>query len=403
MGEKYEDKGTKPAKGNYFGFDHVTFFVGNALQAADWYCLRFGFRKIAYKGLETGCRDRVHHVIRLNDIIYEFVSSLYPGDKHMGSTLEKHGDGAQTIAFLVDDAKGIYEEAVKRGAVSTHDVQELKDDHGSVVLSGVKTYGDTWHLFVERNNYKGAFLPGYKDVSKDDDPIYHLLGKDTIGLQYIDHIVGNTHLGDMNNIVEWYTNVLQFHRFWSIDDKTMRTEYSALSSVVVADFSEKVKMPINEPAPGKKKSQIQEYVEHYGGPGVQHIAMRSEDIITTVSRMKARGTKFLEVPDTYWATLKKRLAKSPVKVVEDIDTLQKLKILVDYDDHGYLLQIFTKPVEDRPTLFFEVIQRRNHQGFGAGNFKALFKAIEDAQAERGNLENDKGFKHEGGEDKIKVY
>eukprot|EP01088_Endostelium_zonatum_P018703 TRINITY_DN6086_c0_g1_i1.p1 TRINITY_DN6086_c0_g1~~TRINITY_DN6086_c0_g1_i1.p1 ORF type:complete len:298 (+),score=81.16 TRINITY_DN6086_c0_g1_i1:45-938(+) len=297
MGEKYEDKGEKPEKGDYLGFDHVTFFVGNALQAADWYCLRFGFRKIAYKGLETGCRDRVHHVIKLNDIIYEFISSLYPGDKVLGQMLEKHGDGAQTIAFAVDDARGIYEEAVKRGATSTQAVQELSDEHGKVTISGVKTYGDTCHLFVERKNYKGIFLPGYKDVSDQDDPIYHLLGKDTtIDLKYIDHIVGNTNLGDMNNIVEWYTNVLQWHRFWSIDDKTMRTEYSALNSVVVASYSEKVKMPINEPAPGKKKSQIQEYVEHYGGPGVQHIAMRTEDIITTVTRMRARGTKFLEVP-----------------------------------------------------------------------------------------------------------
>jgi len=235
-----------------------------------------------------------------------------------------------------------------------------------------------------------------------DDPLYHLA--EPIALNFIDHVVGNQPIDKMVPIVDWYVKVLQFHRFWSIDDKSMRTEYSALKSIVVADYSEKVKMPMNEPAPGRKKSQIQEYVDHYGGAGVQHIALRTDNIIHTIENLKKRGCNFLTVPDTYWTTLKKRLAKSPVKIHEDIDTLQKLKILVDYDDNGYLLQIFTTPVQDRPTLFYEVIQRNNHQGFGAGNFKALFKAIEDAQKERGNLEADAGFTDPNSDpNKIRVY
>jgi len=401
MGEKYEDKGPKPTVGEYFGFDFVSFFVGNALQAADWYCTRMGFRKIAYKGLETGSRDRVHHVIRQNNITLEFISSLNPGDRVLGEQLIQHGDGAKIVAFTVDDAKAIYHAAVERGGESALEPQELTDDHGKVILAGVKTYGDTIHYFVERKDYKGLFLPGYKTVDKDD-PIYHLA--EPVALNFIDHVVGNQPTDKMVPIVDWYVKVLQFHRFWSIDDKTMRTEYSALKSIVVADYSERVKMPMNEPAPGRRKSQIQEYVDHYGGAGVQHIALRTDNIIHTIENLKKRGCNFLTVPDTYWTTLQKRLAKSPVKIKEDIEILRKLKILVDYDDNGYLLQIFTTPVEDRPTLFYEVIQRNNHQGFGAGNFKALFKAIEDAQQERGNLDNDKGFTDPNSDpNKIRVY
>jgi len=243
-------------------------------------------------------------------------------------------------------------------------------------------------------------LPGYKAITVDD-PLHNLIPPAPVN--FIDHVVGNQPDLEMTPVADWYTKVLQFHRFWSVDDKTMRTEYSALRSVVVTDYDEKIKMPINEPANGLKKSQIQEYVDYYGGPGVQHIALNTSDIIETVTQLRKRGLKFLDVPDTYWSTLRKRLAKSPVKVKEDLTKLQSLKILVDYDDNGYLLQIFTAPVEDRPTLFYEFIQRNNHFGFGAGNFKALFKAIEDAQKERGNLGDDKGFENNADPNKIKVY
>jgi len=386
----YTDKGEKPEVGKYYGFHHASLWVGNAKQAAEWYCIRFGFKRIAYKGLETQSRETAHHVIKQNKIIYEFISPLNPGNKEFAAHFENHGDGVKVIAFSVDDCAGIYNAAIERGAKSVSAPEESSDEYGKVVSASIRTYGDTIHTFIQLNSYSGAYLPGYKPIpDKDADPLDSLTGE--VGLNFIDHIVGNQPEGDMQSVAEWYEKVLRFHRFWSVDDKTMRTEYSALNSVVIADYDENIKMPLNEPAPGKRKSQIQEYVEYYNGAGVQHIAMNTGDIISAVSKLRRRGNKFLEVPDEYWINLKKRLEKSPVKVKEDLEELRKNKILVDYDDKGYLLQIFTVPTQDRPTLFYEVIQRNNHWGFGAGNFKALFKAIEDAQAARGNLSKDKGF------------
>ncbi len=301
----------------------------------------------------------------------------------MANHLEKHGDGVKDVAFCVDDAAGIYKKAVERGAQSVYEPKETSDDNGSVIMASVKTYGDTIHTFVQRVNYKGPFLPGFKkhhmkEILNEVLPIP--------ALQYMDHCVGNQPDGEMEAAASWYEKMLDFHRFWSVDDKMIHTNYSSLRSVVVADFDENIKMPINEPANGMRKSQIQEYVEYYGGAGVQHIAMRTDDIVTTVQRLKARGVEFLEkIPDAYYDRLIIGMKNVGLEVKEDIEVLRKLKILVDYDEKGYLLQIFTKPIEDRPTLFLEVIQRRNHQGFGAGNFKALFEAIEAEQEMRGNL------------------
>lgn len=303
----------------------------------------------------------------------------------MSIHLMKHGDGVRDVAFEVDDCRGIYAEAVKRGAESVRAPTELKDEHGVCWIASVRTYGDTVHSFVECRDYKGVFLPGFQATPDDKDPLVTMT--ESPGLLRVDHVVGNQPDTWMEPVVQWYEKVLQFHRFWSVDDSVMHTEYSALRSVVVADYSENVKMPINEPAKGKKKSQIQEYVEFYGGGGVQHIALSTDNIIHTIKMLRARGLDFLSVPHTYYENLRQKLAKSPLKVVEDLDELERLQILVDYDEKGYLLQLFTKPVEDRPTLFYEIIQRRNHQGFGAGNFKALFESIEREQGNRGTLTN----------------
>lgn len=310
------------------------------------------------------------------------LGNAYPED--MSVHLIKHGDGVRDVAFTVDDCRGMFAEAVKRGAEAVQHPVQLSDEHGSVWIASVRTYGDTVHSFVERKAYKGLFLPGYAPVADaDKDPL--LLLTPNPGLQFVDHCVGNQPDLTMERVAKWYESTLQFHRFWSVDDSIMHTEYSSLRSVVVADYDEVIKMPINEPAPGKKKSQIQEYVDFYNGSGVQHVAMHTDDIIFTVTQLRKRGVEFLSVPDTYYEHLRTRLAKSPVKVAEDLNKLQELGILVDYDDQGYLLQLFTKPVEDRPTLFYEIIQRRNNSGFGAGNFKSLFEAIEREQAKRGNL------------------
>jgi 4-hydroxyphenylpyruvate dioxygenase len=272
--------------------------------------------------------------------------------------------------------------AVEGGAVSVLEPTELKDDNGVVVISSVRTYGTTNHTFVERKNYKGIFLPGYRTVT-ERDPFENITP--AVNLGFIDHCVGNQPDNEMVPAVQWYESALKFHRFWSVDDKMMHTEYSALRSIVVTDYDETVKMPINEPAPGKRKSQIQEYVDYYGGSGVQHIALNTPDVLHSVAQLRARGVKFLSVPKSYYASLREKLKHSPVQVKEDLDKIEQMEILVDYDDKGYLLQIFTQPCQDRPTLFIEIIQRANHQGFGAGNFKALFEAIEREQESRGNL------------------
>jgi 4-hydroxyphenylpyruvate dioxygenase len=379
---EYEKPTERPEVGVFYGFDHVRFWVGNAKQAASFYTSRFGFEHVAYQGLETGERDYCTHVIRNNDIVYAFTTALQPGNETFYKELEVHGDGVKDVAFRVDDAKGIYEKAVSRGAKSVKEPEELKDEHGSVIVASVQTYGDTIHTFVQRVDYNGPFLPGFKK-SEVQEPINDLI--DMPSFERIDHVVGNQPDLEMEPTAQWYEKMLDFHRYWSVDDSMIHTEYSALRSIVMCDFDEIVKMPINEPAPGKRKSQIQEYVDFYGGPGVQHIAMKTDDIIATIENMRKRGVEFLTIPDTYYENLRKGLAESPIEVKEDLEILQKNKILIDYDDQGYLLQIFTKPVEDRPTLFFEVIQRRNHNGFGAGNFKSLFESIELEQERRGNL------------------
>ncbi|XP_056628759.1 4-hydroxyphenylpyruvate dioxygenase [Triplophysa dalaica] len=378
----YTDKGEKHEEGRFVCFDHITFWVGNAKQAASYYCNKLGFEPLAYCGLETGSRDIVSHVVKQGKIIYVFTSALNPGNKEMGEHLVKHGDGVKDVAFTVENCDYLVEKAMERGAIIIKKPHVVEDSFGRVKLAVLQTYGDTTHTFIERTEYNGLFLPGFRQPLFCDPFLVKLpSGK----LDFIDHVVGNQPDNEMVPIVEWYQRNLLFHRFWSVDDKQLQTEYSALRSIVVANFEETVKMPINEPATGKRKSQIQEYVEYYGGAGVQHIAMNTSDIISAIRNLKERGMEFMSVPDTYYQQLKEELKHSKVKIAEDISILEELKILVDYDDNGYLLQIFTKPVQDRPTVFLEVIQRHNHQGFGAGNFKSLFEAIETDQNARGNL------------------
>lgn len=378
----YTDKGEKHEQGRFICFDHLTFWVGNAKQAASYYCNKLGFEPLAYRGLETGSRDVVSHVVKQGKIMYVFSSALNPGNKEIGDHLVKHGDGVKDVAFTVENCDYLVEKARERGAIIIKEPHVVEDKFGRVKLAVLQTYGDTTHTFVERTGYNGIFLPGFH-APLFCDPFLAKLpsGK----LDFIDHVVGNQQDNEMVPIVEWYQRNLLFHRFWSVDDKQLQTEFSALRSIVVANYEETVKMPINEPAMGKRKSQIQEYVEYYGGAGVQHIAMNTSDIITAIRNLKERGMEFMTVPDTYYQQLKEKLKFSKVKIVEDFSILEELKILVDYDDNGYLLQIFTKPVQDRPTVFLEVIQRHNHQGFGAGNFKSLFEAIEEDQNARGNL------------------
>ncbi|XP_026226882.1 4-hydroxyphenylpyruvate dioxygenase [Anabas testudineus] len=379
----YTDKGEKPAKGKFIRFHHITFWVGNAKQAASFYCDKMGFEPLAYKGLETGSREVVSHAIKQDKIIFVFQSPLNPGNEEMGEHLIKHGDGAKDIAFQVEDCDFLIKTAQDRGAVIVKEPWVEQDSHGRVKYAVVQTYGDTTHTLIEYlGPYKGLFLPSYKEPLFRDPLLTKL---PPAGLNFIDHIVGNQPDDQMVPVSDWYQKCLMFHRFWSIDDKQIHTQYSALRSIVVTNYEETIKMPINEPAMGKKKSQIQEYVDYNGGPGVQHIALNTSNIIQTIVNLRARGMEFLSAPDTYYKTLREKLKTAKITVKEDLDRLQELKILVDFDDKGYLLQIFTKPVQDRPTLFLEVIQRNNHFGFGAGNFKSLFEAIEKDQDARGNL------------------
>ncbi|KAM3933687.1 4-hydroxyphenylpyruvate dioxygenase [Leptodactylus fuscus] len=342
-----------------------------------------GFEPYAYQGLETGSRDVVSHVIKQNKIFFIFQSPLNPGNLEMGQHLIKHGDGVKDVAFQVEDCDFLFQKAKERGALVVKEPWIEEDEGGRVKYAILQTYGDTTHTLVEYlGPYQGVFLPGFKKPLHSD-PVLSSLPAGC--LNFIDHIVGNQPDNEMEPMVNWYQKCLLFHRFWSVDDKQIHTEYSALRSIVVTNYEETIKMPINEPAPGKKKSQIQEYVDYYGGAGVQHIALNTSDIIKAVKNLKSRGMEFLSAPDTYYDDLRKKLKSAKITVKEDISVLQDLKILVDYDDKGYLLQIFTKPMQDRPTLFLEVIQRYNHYGFGAGNFKSLFEAIEADQDARGNL------------------
>ncbi|XP_027886780.1 4-hydroxyphenylpyruvate dioxygenase [Xiphophorus couchianus] len=379
----YTDKGEKPLRGRFVRFHHITFWVGNAKQAASFYCDKMGFEPLAYQGLETGSREVVSHAIKQDKIIFVFQSPLNPGNEEMGEHLNKHGDGVKDIAFQVEDCDFLLKTARERGAVVVREPWVEQDGNGKVKYAVIQTYGDTTHTLIEYlEPYKGLFLPGYKQPLFRDPLLAKL---PPTGLNFIDHIVGNQPDDQMVPISDWYQKCLMFHRFWSIDDKQIHTQYSALRSIVVTNYEETIKMPINEPAMGKKKSQIQEYVDYNGGPGVQHIALNSSNIIKSIENLRERGMEFLSAPDTYYDTLREKLRTAKIQVKEDLDHLQKLKILVDFDDKGYLLQIFTKPVQDRPTLFLEVIQRNNHFGFGAGNFKSLFEAIEMDQDARGNL------------------
>jgi 4-hydroxyphenylpyruvate dioxygenase len=355
------------------GTDCVEFYVGNAKQAATFYRAAFGFRLVGYRGPETGTRDRVSYLLEQNKVRFLLTTGLSP-DHPVQEHVSRHGDGVRDIALWVDDARDAFKKAVERGAEPAYEPQQLEDEHGEIVIAGIRTYGETIHSLVERRNYGGLFMPGFQ-------PAESLYNPAPVGLQYVDHCVGNVELGQMNRWVKFYQDVLGFKNLISFDDKDISTEYSALMSKVVANGNERIKFPINEPAQGKKKSQIDEYLEFYRGPGVQHVAIITHDIVATVTALRDRGVEFLRVPTTYYDELRDRVGK----IDEPIAQLQELGILVDRDDEGYLLQIFTKPVQDRPTLFYEIIQRKGARSFGKGNFKALFEAIEREQALRGNL------------------
>ncbi|MBV9008488.1 MAG: 4-hydroxyphenylpyruvate dioxygenase [Verrucomicrobia bacterium] len=355
------------------GTDYVEFYVGNAKQAAHYYKTAFGFQSLAYSGPETGVRDRASYAIRQNKLTFVLTTPLRR-DNPIADHIYKHGDGVKALALRVADATSAWQETTKRGGKSYLEPMTVSDEYGEVVLSGIHTYGDTVHLFVERENYRGAFMPGFRKWETDYNP-------PSTGLLYVDHCVGNVGWNQMNPWVKFYEDVMGFRNILSFDDNDISTEYSALMSKVMSNGNGYVKFPINEPAEGKKKSQVEEYLDFYNGEGVQHVAMATKDIVSTVSDLQQRGVEFLKVPSTYYADLIDRVGK----IDEDIEPLERLGVLVDRDDEGYLLQIFTKPVEDRPTLFYEIIQRKGAKSFGKGNFKALFEAIEREQAERGNL------------------
>ena len=360
------------------GTDYVEFYVGNAKQAAHFYKTAFGFQSLAYKGLETGSRDSVSYVL-VQDKIRLVLTTPLNSKSPINDHIVKHGDGVKVIALWVDDARSAFEETTKRGAKVYMEPTVEKDEHGEVVKAGIYTYGETVHMFVERKNYKGAFLPGFREWKSDYNP-------PSIGLKFIDHMVGNVGWGQMDVWVKWYEDVMGFENFLSFDDKQIHTEYSALMSKVMSNGNGRIKFPINEPAKAAKRSQIEEYLDFYEGSGVQHIAVATDDIIETVSQLKARGIEFLPPPpQAYYDDIPNRLGEHKDMMKEDINELQKLAIMIDADEEGYLLQIFTKPLEDRPTLFFEIIQRMGARGFGAGNFKALFESIEREQENRGTL------------------
>jgi 4-hydroxyphenylpyruvate dioxygenase len=355
------------------GTDYVEFYVGNAKQAAHYYQTAFGFQPLAYKGLETGDKEKTSYVLVQDKIRFVFTTALLP-DSPIGEHVKLHGDGVKVIALWVDDATKSFDETVKRGAVPFMQPTIEEDQYGRVVRSGIHTYGETLHIFVERKDYKGPFLPGFTKW----EPAYR---PGTIGLKYVDHMVGNVGWGEMNKWAKFYAEVMGFKQLISFDDKDISTEYTALMSKVMSNGNGRIKFPLNEPAEGKKKSQIEEYIDYYRGSGVQHVAMATDNIIHTVSELKRRGVEFLYVPEVYYDDVLDRVGK----IDEDLKPLKELNILIDRDDEGYLLQIFTKPVEDRPTVFYEIIQRKGAKSFGKGNFKALFESIEREQAKRGTL------------------
>lgn len=355
------------------GTDYVEFYVGNAKQAAHFYKTAFGFQSIAYAGPETGMKDKVSYVIRQSKITFVLTTPLKTGNP-IADHIYKHGDGVKVLALRVNDARSAFEETTKRGGKTYMEPTVLQDPQGEVILSGIHTYGDTVHVFVERKNYAGAFMPGFREWKTEYNPT-------PTGLLYVDHCVGNVGWNQMNPWVKFYEDVMGFRNILSFDDKDISTEYSALMSKVMSNGNGFVKFPINEPAEGKKKSQVEEYLDFYNGEGVQHVAIATGDIVKTVMDLKSRGVEFLAIPGSYYDTVLDRVGK----IDEDLQPLRELGILIDRDEEGYLLQIFTKPLEDRPTLFFEIIQRKGAKSFGKGNFKALFEALEREQEARGNL------------------
>ncbi len=355
------------------GTDFIEFYVGNAKQAAHYYGSAFGFQLLAYRGPETGHRESASYLLQ-QDRVRLLLTTPIRSEGEIADHVHRHGDGVKDIALWVDDARSAFSLAVERGARPAREPKVIKDDDGEMVVAAIHTYGDTIHSLVERKNYRGLFMPGFVPKESRHKPAL-------TGLKYVDHCVGNVELGAMNKWVAFYEHVLGFTNILTFDDKTISTEYSALMSKVMANGNGRIKFPINEPAEGKKKSQIDEYLEFYNGPGVQHVAIATDDIIATVSALRERGIEFLRIPGTYYDSLLERVGH----IDEDLTSLQELGILVDRDDEGYLLQIFTKPVEDRPTIFYEIIERKGAKSFGAGNFKALFEAIEREQALRGNL------------------
>ncbi|TKA31344.1 4-hydroxyphenylpyruvate dioxygenase [Salinomyces thailandicus] len=393
----------------YKGYHHVTWWVSNAKQVAQYYITRLGFQPIAHKGLETGSRYIASHVVANGQVRFVFTSPIrasshqrvegkseVPAEAQamldeMWAHIDRHGDGVKDVAFEVDDVEAVYSHAVLNGAepvspptlVTAGSSPSLNDGKGSVLTASIRTYGDTTHTFLQPRNYTGAFLPTYRPLPSD--PLNTLLPQPP--LTHIDHCVGNQDWSQLKPTCDFYARTLRFTRFWSIDDSEIATPFSSLTSIVMSSpgHNAAVKIPLNEPAPGKKKSQIEEFIDYYNGPGIQHIALRTPDILTTVTRMRERGVEFISVPPTYYSTMKERLSKAGMVLKEDFETLERLNILVDFDEGGYLLQLFTKPLMDRPTVFLEVIQRENFEGFGAGNFKSLFEAIEREQEGRGNL------------------
>lgn len=356
-----------------WGTDYVEFYVGNAKQSAYYFKTAFGFQEVAYAGLETGVTDRTSYVLQQDKIRLVITSSMVE-NSDINRHLNEHGDGVKIVALWVPDATKAFEETTKRGAKPFQQPQVSEDSNGKVVTSGIYTYGETVHLFVERNDYNGPFLPGYVARSPKYQP-------ESVGLKYIDHMVGNVDWGQMNTWVKFYADVMGFSQIISFDDNDISTEYTALMSKVMSNGNGRIKFPINEPAEGKKRSQIEEYINFYNGAGVQHLALATDNIIYTIHELRERGVDFLDVPDSYYLDLQDRVGA----IDEDIEVLKKYKILVDRDDEGYLLQLFTKPLMDRPTVFIEIIQRKGATSFGKGNFKALFEAIEREQENRGTL------------------
>ncbi|KAJ5398654.1 hypothetical protein N7465_009143 [Penicillium sp. CMV-2018d] len=382
---------------NYIGFDYIGWYVGNARQTVSYFVNHYGFSVLAYRGPETGSFATTAYVVGNGAARFVFTAPLGSPDSSwdtraseeerafcsdLHAHLTKHGDGVKDIAFQVDEVRSVWAHAVENGAESVREPEVIKSDEGEVLIAAIRTFGDTIHTLINRSAYEGQFLPGFKTVEHTHDLQKHL---PKIDIVEIDHCVGNQPWDGLDGIVKYYEEALNFHRFWTVDDKEMCTDFSAMRSVVVASPNEVIKMPMNEPTVGKKKSQIEEFCDYYNGAGCQHIAFRTSNIIEAVDSLQKRGVDFLSVPDTYYVDVRKRLQRMGTKVAEDINTLQQYNILIDFDEGGYLLQIFTKHVGDRPTVFLEIIQRENFDGFGAGNFKSLFEAFEREQALRGNL------------------